>query len=220
MSYSNIVITNKTYKSIPNDTMNMKIQYKKKLTNIYKGGVGKKNLFQLTLLNEETAHSPGRRSRKNSVYNFEYSTNENEKKFFEKARLKDLKDKEKSDKKMMKLSKDGSKSANNSAFKPTLNMFMKDTQLIRSVPKEINVLNTSAKLKLNDSLFNSAQNIFQIKQQSRPRFVDELFRKYDYEEIDPWKKIQNRTKNKSLCLSVIKDIYNKLTSWIIPSDGL
>ena len=70
-------------------------------------------------------------------------------------------------------------------------------------------------LKVNDSLYNSFQDV--IKPQhgfpSRPLFVEELFRKYDYQNLDPWKKVQNRTKEKSLCLSVIKDVYNKIVSY-------
>ena len=49
---------------------------------------------------------------------------------------------------------------------------------------------------------------------SRPSYVDELFKKYDYEALDPWKKVQNRTKNKVVCLSVIKEVYNKICNWV------
>jgi hypothetical protein len=67
---------------------------------------------------------------------------------------------------------------------------------------------------LDDTLYNTYQNRLKSKtpSNSRPAFVDELFRKYDYQDLDPWKKVQNRTKDKSLCLSVIKDIYNKITN--------
>ncbi len=69
-------------------------------------------------------------------------------------------------------------------------------------------------LKVNDSLYNSYQDNLKPKMgmPARPLYVEELFRKYDYQNLDPWKKVQNRTKDKSLCLSVIKDVYNKITS--------
>ena len=50
---------------------------------------------------------------------------------------------------------------------------------------------------------------------TRPPFLDKLFKKYNYEDIEyPDKKIQNKTKVKALNLGVIREIYSKLCNWI------
>lgn len=71
--------------------------------------------------------------------------------------------------------------------------------------------------KVNDTLFNSIHINPQYrksdKANTRPDFVNDLFNKYDYQDLDPWeRKVQNRTKDKSLCVSVIQNIYYKLSN--------
>lgn len=48
---------------------------------------------------------------------------------------------------------------------------------------------------------------------ARPQYIDELFKKYDYKEIKP-RNIQSMTRNKTICLSVIKEVYNKICNWV------
>ena len=65
--------------------------------------------------------------------------------------------------------------------------------------------------KFDDSVYQS-EKITTVIKSERPSFVDDLFRKYGYEELDPWKKAQKKTKNNNLCLFEIKSIYNKICS--------
>jgi hypothetical protein len=65
-------------------------------------------------------------------------------------------------------------------------------------------------MQVEDSMFNSCHDVYLQKNPTRPQFVEDLFKKYDYQDLDPWKKVQNRTKDKSLCLSVLQDVYNKI----------
>ena len=51
------------------------------------------------------------------------------------------------------------------------------------------------------------------KLSSRPDYVDNLFKKYDCEDIQP-KSIQTMTRNRALCFSVIKEVYNNICSWV------
>jgi hypothetical protein len=66
---------------------------------------------------------------------------------------------------------------------------------------------------LDDSKFLPYNNI--TNRNLRPQFLDKLFKKYNYEDIEyPDKKIQNNTKVKALNLGVIRDLYSKLCNWI------
>jgi hypothetical protein len=119
---------------------------------------------------------------RNSIISNDFKQSEKEKSFFDRARVK------------------------NTSFQPThyksslkkgvLNLKFEDNV------KEI--------MQVDDSIFNSCHDVYLQKNPSRPQFVEDLFKKYDYQDLDPWKKVQNRTKDKSLCLSVIQDIYNKI----------
>jgi hypothetical protein len=99
------------------------------------------------------------------------------------------------------------------SFYPTHSVMTSEISKNR-VSVNLKDLNSELTKKPQDSIYNS--NFSSMKnlksKSSRPAFVNELFKKYDYENLEPWKKVQNRTKDKSLCLSVIKDIYNKITS--------
>lgn len=106
----------------------------------------------------------------------------------------------------------------NTVYKPpytsTLNIFSSKFLKKDSQPIDFNVndLNFSKEFnKLNDSVYSNRSKIIQKNKHNRPDFVEKLFDAYDYRDLDPWNKIQNHTKNKNLCLSVINDIYNKIT---------
>jgi hypothetical protein len=102
------------------------------------------------------------------------------------------------------------------SYKPpytsTLNIF--NTQKKDILVNDFNIpdLNISKDFKLpDDSVFSNRSRIVQKNRFNRPEFVEKLFENYDYNDLDPWNRIQNHTKNKNLCLSVIKDLYNKIT---------
>jgi hypothetical protein len=57
---------------------------------------------------------------------------------------------------------------------------------------------------------NSSKEIETKKLIARPFYVDNLFRKYGYEELYPSEAEQKKTKNSALCLFEIKSIYNKI----------
>ena len=100
------------------------------------------------------------------------------------------------------------------AYTSTLNIFNSKFAKRESQPIDFNVndLNISKEFnKLNDSVFSNRSKIIQKNKHNRPDFVEKLFDAYDYSDLDPWNKIQNHTKNKNLCLSVINDIYFKIT---------
>lgn len=120
-----------------------------------------------------------------SMYSLDIEDNEKEKNFFNNARMKNT-------------------------YKPT-------THLKQTVRKGVVNLKFEGNLRqimqVEDSVFHSCNDVYLQKNSSRPQFVEDLFNKYDYQDIDPWKKVQNRTKDKSLCLSVIQDVYNKIKNF-------
>lgn len=62
-------------------------------------------------------------------------------------------------------------------------------------------------------MYKTLDTLKKTKISNRPSYVDDLFKKYDYEDIQP-KSIQTMTKNTVLCFSVIKEIYFKITNWV------
>jgi hypothetical protein len=103
-------------------------------------------------------------------------------------------------------------------FMPSITAFTKEIEFIKNEPKYTNSkLDITIKSLNNDSRFLPVLELDRSAiGSSRPAFVERLFKKYDYEELElPGRKVQNRTKEKAFNLALIKDLYNKLTNWIV-----
>jgi hypothetical protein len=100
-------------------------------------------------------------------------------------------------------------------FKPSITLFTKDIELLKNAPYTPTKLDATMKSN-NDSKFIPFMDLDRsMIGSSRPAFVNKLFKKYDYEELElPGKEVQNRTKEKAFNLAIIKDLYNKITNWI------
>ena len=185
------------------DPLFLKGGYKKKLTRIYKNTNKKKNGIHF----EQTYNSNDVSNKRRVI-----SKNKIEKK--ESINLGIFENYESNDN-PNNISKKNDKSNN---YKPpytsTLNIFNSKIQKKDILVNDFNIpdLNISKEFKLpDDSVFSNRSRIVQKNRFNRPDFVEKLFEAYDYSDLDPWNKIQNHTKNKNLCLTVIKDIYNKIT---------
>lgn len=100
------------------------------------------------------------------------------------------------------------------AYTSTLNLLNNKFQKKDVLLNDFNIpdLNISKEFKIpDDSVFSNRSRIVQRNRFNRPDWVEKLYDNYGYSDLDPWNKIQNHTKNKNLCLTVLKDIYNKIT---------
>lgn len=103
------------------------------------------------------------------------------------------------------------KSNNNTSINVSKSSITKKVE--KQVTETINNINLTKELKLpEDSIISYTSNKTKIKSNfDRPEFVERLFETYNYNDFESLIKIQNHNKNKNLCISVIQDIYNKIT---------
>jgi hypothetical protein len=185
-------ISNKTFRSklcFDDRDSWLKIPYKQNLRNIYNNPRKKNKNFEIDI---DTTANFKNQIKKLSID--QYTSNDNEKS-------------------LIALQLDKKKSKKESVgFNPTLSAYTKQIELIRTSPR----YKDNPKLDItshNDSKFLP---VFELDRSmigsSRPAFVDKLFKRYDYEELElKGKKVQNRTKEKAFNLALIKDLYIKLT---------
>lgn len=191
--------------SIGLDQLSLKGGYKKKLTKIYKKVNVKKAVTyfeEFFNANEFLIKKKPNSSQKSNPFNKNLGIFENY---------------ETQDQNLQNISKKNEAIKINSSYKPpytsTLNIFgnklpKKEVLVNEFINSEFNI---SKDFKNpDDSVFSNRSRIVLKNKFNRPAFVEKLFESYDYNDLDPWKKVQNNTKNKNLCLSVIKDIYNKI----------